>query len=386
MKNNGFFKGALCGALIMCVVAGVTCCGISNSLDFLDKESKEKLDTINALIDKYYLYDTDEEALEDGLISGYVDGLEDPYSVYYDKEETSELYEETEGVYGGIGAGMLVDEETGLLKVDYVYDDSPAKEAGITSGDLIYKVDGEDMSGLDSDTVIGKIRGEKGSEVELLLLRGEDHEQVTVTCTRDDIAYVIVGSKMLDDQIGYIAISQFGEVAYEQFMTEYNKLTEEGMKGLIVDLRDNPGGSLSCVCDILDEILPEGKIVYTKDKNGKEKDYISDEEKQFDIPMEVLVNGNSASASEIFAGAVQDYGVADIIGTTTYGKGVVQQVFKLDDDTSLKLTVSEYFTPKGRSINGEGITPDIQVEYDADAETDTQLDKAMETLEKKLYN
>lgn len=192
---------------------------------------------------------------------------------------------------------------------------------------------------------------------------------------------------MLKDNLGYLRILEFDDVTYEQYKEAFEELEEQGMQGLIVDLRSNPGGGLGTVCDILDEILPEGLIVYMEDKSGKKQEAASDEEHKLEIPLTVLVNENSASASEIFAGAIQDYGLGKIVGKKTYGKGVVQQIFDLKDGTCVKLTISEYFTPKGRSINEKGIVPDVEVAYEADEknpEADNQLDKAVEVLKEEL--
>ena len=191
---------------------------------------------------------------------------------------------------------------------------------------------------------------------------------------------------MLEDQIGYLAVTEFDSVTYDQYKEALDALTKQGMEGLVVDLRNNPGGNLNTVCDMLDLVLPEGTIVYTEDKDGNRETATSDDEHQIDVPMAVLVNGNSASASEIYAGAIQDYGIGTIVGTQTYGKGVVQQIFDLGDGTSVKLTIAEYYTPNGRNIDGEGITPDVEVEYEADEsnpEADNQLEEAVDVLKEK---
>lgn len=208
-----------------------------------------------------------------------------------------------------------------------------------------------------------------------------------MTATRDTVQAQTIEYKMMDDKIGYIRVSEFDTVTYDQYKEALDDLEKQGMTGLVVDLRNNPGGSLSTVCDILDLMLPKGLIVYTEDKNGKKTEMKSDEEHQFTKPLAVLVNGNSASASEIYSGAIQDYGIGKIVGTQTYGKGVVQQIFDLDDGTAVKLTIAEYFTPKGRSINGKGITPDVKVEYENNEENpdaDNQLDKAVEEVKAQM--
>ena len=348
-KNKGFIKGALCGALAVLLVAGLVSCGnrlhkaSAGKEEVVDTETEEKLEMLQQLIDGSYLGDVDEDALQSGIYKGYINGLADPYSVYYDKEETEQLLETTSGEYSGIGAVLSQNRETGIITILQVYDDSPAEKAGIKENDILYKVEGEEVTGVDLTEVVSNIKGE----------------------------------------VGYIRVSEFDSVTYDQYKAAIEDLEGQGMKGLIVDLRNNPGGNLATVCDMLDLMLPEGLIVYTEDKDGNRSEETSDEENQFKHPMTVLVNGNSASASEIYAGAIQDYGLGEIIGTQTYGKGVVQQIFDLKDGTCVKLTIAEYFTPKGRNINGKGITPDVEVEYETDEanpEADNQLDKALEVI------
>ena len=392
-QKSGFLKGALCGALTALLIVGLVSCGIiadkrqeaqsaGQSADNT-AEAETKLQYLKALIDEYFIEDIDEEKLTEGIYKGYIDGLEDPYSVYYDEEETREMNETTSGEYQGVGFVVSQDKDTEIITVLQVYEDSQAEEAGIKVLDILYKVDGEELSGLDLTEVVRKIKGEEGTEVELTVLRGDNAEEVTVTAVRRTIEAQTVSHEMKENGVGYIRISEFDSVTYEQYKTALEDLEANGMQSLIVDLRSNPGGNLVTVCDILDLMLPEGTIVYTEDKNGEKNEFTSDEENQFTKPLVVMMNGYSASASEIFAGAVQDYGTGQIVGTQSYGKGVVQQIFDLKDGTSLKLTIAEYFTPNGRNINGEGITPDVEVEYEydeANPEADNQLDKAIEVV------
>ena len=391
MKNrNSFLKGALYGALTMLLIAGLVSCGISTKSGekkALGSETQKKLNKLESIIDSYYLGDVDEKDLQEGIYAGYVEGLGDPYSVYYNEEETALFKESTQGEYKGIGAVLSQNKETGIITFIQIYDDSPAQKAGLRDGDILSLVHGEEVTGIDLTKVVMDIKGEKGTEVELTVLRGDSNEEITVTAVRDTIEYPTVSSEMLEGQVGYIQITEFDSVTYDQYMEAWNSLEAQGVKGLVVDLRNNPGGSLTVVCDILDEILPEGKIVYTEDKNGKQQEMLSDEEHKLEVPLTVLVNQYSASASEIFAGAVQDYGIGKIVGTTTYGKGVVQQVFDLKDGTCMKLTISEYFTPKGRNINKKGIEPDVEVKYEyneSDEEADNQLEKAIEVLKNEM--
>lgn len=381
-KKN-FLQGALFGALIMLCGTGVVSCGIRLSED---ASSEEKLSVLKGLIDENYIGDVDEEALEEGIYKGYIQGLEDPYSVYYNEEETKDLYETTEGEYSGIGAVLSQDLESGVITLVQIYEDSPAAKAGLKDNDILTKVGDIEVTGMDLSEVVTYIKGEKGTDVDLTVLRGEDAEEITVTATRDTVEAQTVKYEMLEGQTGYLSVSEFDSVTYAQYEEVLNELTDQGMTGLIVDLRNNPGGNLNTVCEMLDLVLPKGTIVYTEDKDGKRETATSDDEHQINVPMVVLVNGNSASASEIYAGAIQDYGIGKIVGTQTYGKGVVQQIFDLGDGTSVKLTIAEYFTPNGRNIDGEGITPDVEVEYEADEnnpEADNQLEKALEVMKEE---
>lgn len=377
MKNHSFFKGALAGALVVLLAGGVVSCSVFKS------EENQKMELLNSLIDRYYIGDVDATDLSEGVYKGYIEGLGDPYSVYYDEEETKQMSESLSGEFGGVGALMSQDRETGVITVLQVYDGSPAQEAGMRDGDTLYKVEGEEVTGEDLSDVVSKVKGEKGTQVTLTVLRADTGDEEELTITRDTIEAQTVSHEMKENNVGYIRITEFDTVTYEQYKEALEDLEDQGMERLIVDLRSNPGGNLDTVCDILDLMLPEGLIVYTEDKNGEREEYTSDEENQFDKPLVVMMNGYSASASEIFAGAIQDYGLGQIVGTQSYGKGVVQSVFDLQDGTSVKLTIAEYFTPNGRSIDGEGITPDVEVEYQYDEnnpDADNQLEKAMEVV------
>lgn len=390
--KKSFYKGALCGALTM--LAGVIVIGVVAFLFTMSGDGKimnfateMKLEALEEMIEETYLYsdEIDKDALRESLIKGYVEGLGDPYTVYYDEEETKSLLESTSGEFGGIGVGISQNQETGVITFTTVYEGSPGEAAGLKDGDILYKVDGEDITSqdLDLDQIVSRIRGEKGTTVEITILRGDDLKEYTYTVTRDIIEVETVYYEMKEDQIGYIAVSGFEKVTSHQFEEALEDLKSQGMKSLVIDLRNNPGGNLSTVCEMLDLILPEGTIVYTEDKYGNRDTYSSDEEHKLEIPMAVLINGNSASASEIFAGAIQDYGVGTLVGTTSYGKGIVQNLYQITDGTCLKVTTSEYFTPNGRNIHGIGIEPDIKVEYIYDEEhpeADNQLEAALECL------
>lgn len=392
-NRKSFLKGAFFGALAILLAAGIVSCGLRSKGAVLSgkktvtADMEQKLRVLDNLIEESYLGEVDEKKLKEGLYEGYIGGLDDPYSVYYDAEETKSLMETSEGKYTGIGAVMTQSKDTGIITLTHVYEDSPAMKAGLKDEDLLYKVEGKEVTGEDLSEVVTRIRGEKGTEVELTVLRGAKNEEVTVVAVRDTIETQTVQTRMLEDDIGYLAVSEFDTVTYKQYVKGLDTLEGQGMKALVVDLRGNPGGNLNTVCDILDIMLPKGLIVYMQDKDGKKREMTSDEENKFTLPMTVLVNGNSASASEIYAGAIQDYGLGKIVGTQTYGKGVVQQIFDLQDGTCVKLTIAEYYTPKGRNINGKGITPDVKVEYELDEknpEADNQLEKAVEELKKEL--
>ncbi len=399
-QNKSFIKGALSGALIMLSVVLVGGCAWKavekkllpkNSAAVQaesDDKTEEKLKMIGELIDEQYLYsdEIDEKALQDGIYSGYVSGLGDPYTVYYDEEQTNELLESTTGEYSGVGALLSQDLTMGLVTISGVYKDSPAEESGLMEGDILYQVDDHDISGEDLTEVVSWIKGEEGTDVVLHVYRGEKREAVACKATRRKIEAQTVEYSMKPGNTGYIRITEFDSVTYDQFKNALADLENQGMESLVIDLRGNPGGNLDTTVDMLKLILPKGTIVSTKDKYGEEIEYTNEEDHEFQKPLAVLVNQYSASASEIFSGAVQDYGVGKIVGMTTYGKGIVQQIFDLQDGTCVKITISEYFTPNGRSIHKKGITPDVEVEYQADPENkeaDNQLDKALEVVQQK---
>ena len=386
MKNRKVvLHRVLCSTLVALLAVGTVSCGI-NEKDIASGETKKKLSQIEKLIEENYLNEKDDKKLQEGLYKGLVNGLEDPYSVYYDEKETKELLENTEGKFDGIGVLLSQDRDSGAITMVQVYDDSPAEKAGLKDNDILYKVDGKEVTGEELTEVVTRIKGKKGTKVELTVLRGANAKEITVSVTREKIEAQTVEYEMLENSVGYIKVTEFDDVTTNQYQEALTALENQGMERLVVDLRNNPGGNLNTVCEMLDLMLPEGLIVYTEDKDGRRQEASSDEEHQFTKPMAVLVNDYSASASEIYAGAIQDYGLGKIIGTQTYGKGVVQKIFDLKDGTCVKLTVAEYFTPKGRNINGKGITPDIEVKYEyhvENPEVDNQLNKALEVLKEE---
>ena len=386
-KPSGFLKGVVVGALAALIVVGTAAGAFKifggSSSDVVSDATLKKLSKIEKIVQEKFLYEEDKDKIQDGILKGYVDGLDDVYSVYYNEEETKALQESTSGEYYGVGAVLTEDATTGVVTIVEVYEDSPAEKAGLKADDILYKVDDTEVTGMDLTKVVSYIKGDEGTDVALTVIRGDQSDELELTATRAKIEAHTVSYKMLEDNIGYIKVTEFDTVTTQQYTDALEDLESQGMERLIVDLRNNPGGNVSTVCDMLDRMLPEGLIVYTQDKDGNKNEATSDEENQFTKPLVVLMNGNSASASEIYAGAIQDYGLGKIVGTQSYGKGVVQQIFNLGDDTSLKITIADYYTPNGRNINGQGITPDVEVEYEKDENNsgaDNQLDKAIEVV------
>lgn len=348
---------------------------------------ESKLAQIQRIIEVYYKDDFDEEDLVEGMYAGYVNALGDPYSVYYTEEEYGEMLESSSGIYYGVGAYLSEDAETGAVYVIRPIKGTPADEAGILAGDYIVEIDGEDVTGADSTLVASKIRGPEGTEVEVKVEREGEEDLLTFHLTRRQIETPTVEYEMKEDGIGYIQIAEFDDITVSQFETAVDSLMADGMESLILDLRDNPGGNLDTVVKIADMLLPKGLVVYTEDKNGERTEFESDASQRFEVPMVVLINGNSASAAEILAGSIKDYEIGTLMGTTSFGKGIVQQVLPLGDGTGIKVTISKYFTPKGNDIHEIGIKPDVEVELDVDAykkdRTDNQLNEAIKMLQKQ---
>ena len=350
-------------------------------------EIREKLSKIDAVINEYYLNESeiDEEKMIEGIYSGYVAGLGENYTTYYTAQEYADLMESSSGEYSGIGVSVSQSIETGVITIVNPFENGPGYEAGMRKDDILFAVEGEEVTGQDINSVVAKIKGEAGTTVDLTVYRPSTDEYIDMTVERRVVQNPTVTYEMKDGNIGYIQVTEFDEVTVEQFSTAISDFQGQGMQGLVVDLRDNPGGLLSSVCDMLDRILPEGNLlVYTMDKDGNREEHYAEDEDSLDLPMIVLVNGNSASASEIFTAALQDYDKATIMGTTTFGKGIVQVILPLDDGSAVKVTQSQYYTPNGVCIHGEGVTPDIEVEYDASSENDNQLDAALEQMKTML--
>lgn len=356
--------------------------GTSDSLQEGESEFNEELESklaeINALIDSVFIFDVDEDQMMDSLLAGYLAGLDDDYSVYYTAEEYEEEMTDSDGSYVGIGVAVQQDTTTMVITVLTVYEGSPAEESGMEKGDVLQAVDGTDITQEELSDVVNRIRGEEGTEVTVTVLR--DGETLDFTITRKSVDKVTVEYEMLEDGIGYILLTEFDNVSVSQMEEAIEALREEGMEKLILDLRDNPGGLLTSVVSIADLFLPETNIFYSEDKQGNQTNYDSSAGQLCTEEMVVLVNGNSASASEVLAGSLKDNDRAALVGTQTFGKGIVQTFYQLSDGSGIKLTTAHYFTPNGTDIHGVGIEPDLVVEDDEDTETDEQLEAALEAI------
>lgn len=362
--------------------------GESVTGEAVNEDTVAKMKVIENVIDTYfYKEDVDKDAMVDGIFKGMVESLGDPYSEYYSKEELESLYQDSFGVYYGVGAYVSLDTTTGLAKVSGIIADSPAEEADLRAEDIIYKVDDVDVTGMSLQETVSLIKGDENTTVKLTLIR--DGKEIEKEVTRRKVESPTVNFKMLDDGMAYIQITEFDTVTVDQFTEAMAMARGNDMKGLILDLRSNPGGNLSSVVSIAKQMLPKGLIVYTEDRDGNREKYSCDGSKELDVPMVVLVNGNSASASEILAGAIKDYGIGTLVGTTTFGKGIVQRPIELSDGSAVKLTISSYYTPNGINIHGIGIKPDVECEFDSeryysDEAYDNQLEKAKEVLLQKM--
>ena len=354
----------------------------SNDSDGIGSKVEAKLNVLNSVLsDKFYFDNVDDETAANNIYKAYLSSYGDKYTVYYTPEEYKSLMESTSGTFYGIGAVCQKSDEGGIVIVE-PYSNAPAYKAGVRKGDRVIKVDGKDIMDMDLSAAVALIKGDKGTQVKLTVVR--DGQTMDFSITRNAVNIKTVDYEMREDSIGYIIISQFDDVTTEQFKDALNDLQNQGMKGLVIDVRSNPGGVLSVVVDIVDQIVPNGLIVYTEDVDGNRKEYNGKSNNELSIPIAVLVDGNSASASEIFAGALQDYGKAKIIGTQTFGKGIVQTIQPLTDGSAIKYTIAKYYTPKGQDIHGHGVTPDIVVEYDSNADGDNQYDAAMDYVKSQL--
>ncbi len=398
MNNKGKFKyfalGMLVATLWFFVIGGIVLC-IRGGLSLLkpdpeggavSEQNVEKMEYFQELLQTYYYEDISDEELADGVMYGLMETVGDPYTCYYSVEEMKELTEDMEGVFHGIGAYLEMDYDAGYAKISGVIDGTPASQSDIEVGDYIIKVDGVDTYEMTLTDVVAMIRGDAGTQVVLTLNRNGEEREVTVT--RQNIETPTVEYELLENDIAYISIIEFDDVTTAQFAEAKAQMEADNAKGLILDLRGNPGGSLATVVDICEMMLPEGMIVYTEDKYGNRVEYKCDGKNEFTLPLVVLIDGGSASASEILAGAIKDYELGTLVGTTTYGKGIVQKIFSYEDGSAVKITVSKYYTPNGYNIHGVGIEPDVTVEFDSDLyleeETDNQLQEAIKIISEEM--
>lgn len=404
-SNNGFLSGILTGIASCIIIAAVffgiwslfghrisTAMGINSGSEVDYNQITNKLKLLEQYIDHNYLDEVDSSQFSEGIYKGLLSSLEDPYSAYYTKDEYTSLMESTSGIYYGIGAYVSQDTDTGAITIVKPFETGPAYEAGVLPGDIIYKVEDTEVTGMELSEVVNMMKGKEHTKVKMEVLRSGVNDPIPLEVERRKVEVPTITYEMLPDKVGYIAVAQFDEITATQFRAAIDDLEKQGMKGLVIDLRNNPGGLLTTVVDMLDRFVKEGMLVYTKDKYGEGEEFKAEDTTYFDKPLAVLINGNSASASEVFAGAIQDYGLGELVGTTSFGKGIVQNVYKLTDGSAVKLTVSKYYTPSGRNIHKTGIEPDVVVELNEDLKQqvtiekaeDNQLQRAIEVVKEQM--
>ncbi|MDF2876965.1 MAG: family peptidase [Clostridia bacterium] len=386
MKKNNFFRGAAIGFLLSGIV-------LLLGTAFVDKYYyvDKKLLAIDSVINNYFVGDINQSKMQEGIYKGFVAGIGDVYTTYYTPEEYASFKEKSSGVYAGIGIQMTVDVADNTILVTEVFEGSPAEQVGILPKDKIIKAGGKTLTGDDFEIVPKIVKGAPNTQISVTIYRPSEDKIYDFDITRQNVTYPSVSYKMLESDLGYIKINQFEEVTYTQFKKALTEVENKEAKGIVLDLRNNPGGLLHITEQIADELLPKGLIVSTKDKNGTVDEAYADD-KYTDMPLVVIVNENSASASEVLSGALKDHNRAKLVGETTFGKGVVQSIVPLSDGSALKLTTAKYFTPSGVCIQGIGIDPDYQVSLPVEVITkgrledqeDTQLQKAIEVVKKEM--
>ena len=392
MEGKQFRRGMLAGAVMVMIPVAV-CIAIflryfNGQKVNLPPQTVSKINTVLEMIDEEYLFEYTDEDMEAGILKGIMYGLGDVYSQYYTVKEFNDVVTSTKGNFCGIGVMIRQNAEKGYVDVTDVLEGGSAIEAGIKIGDCIIGVDGKRIpEDVEAATAMDMVKGEAGTKVKLTILRGEEILEFEIT--RKVIPVISVKYEMKEDKIGYIHLEQFTEASAKQFKDAVDALTEEGMSGLVIDVRDNPGGTLTSVLAITDYLMPEGLIMYEEDKYGRKQEYRStDAAAMLNVPCVILTNENSASAAEVFSGAMKDNKLATIVGKTTYGKGIVQTLRMLSDGTGLKYTVRHYFTPNGHDIHGVGIKPDIEVDLDkklyASEGIDSQLEAAVKHLKETM--
>ena len=366
-----------------------TTTGAAIDWEEVSRKSNQLYDTI----DDYYLNEIDNNKIQDGIYKGMVDSLGDQYTVYYTADEYKQFTTASSGTYCGIGVTVSQNASTGAITIVKTFKKGSGAKEGMLAGDIIYKIEGKKIEGLELSKVVAQIKGEEGTFVKVTVLR--NGKEIEFNLERRKLEIDTVTSRMEEKsgkKIGYVAVSEFDEVTASQFKSAIKELEKEGMQGLVIDLRDNPGGLLDVTCEMLDRMIKKGILVYTVDKNGKRVDEEATDNLSFDKPVAILVNGNSASASEVFSGAMKDYKVATLVGTNTFGKGIVQSIVPFEDGTAMKVTVSKYYTPNGVNIHGTGIKPDVVEELNKEAlkdgklerKEDNQLDKALDVVVKEI--
>lgn len=390
--RKGIMYGAVgCAAFFLVLNISLLCYKTFATGGF---SNDSKMKAIYQTMEKYYMGDMDEDKIYEGIYAGMVYGVADNYTRYISAEDYDTYKQQTNGNYCGIGAVTTYNAEKDWVEIEGVYKNSPAENAGIQSGDVLKQVENTAVTYDTYSDAIEMIRGEENTDVNVTIFRPDTAETLNKTLTRSKVDTQTVAHSIINNDIGYLRITAFEEVTKDQFKENVKDLKNQNIKSLIIDLRNNPGGLLTTVTDVVDEFLPKEVITYTEDKNGK-KDYVYATDGEWDISVVILVNGNSASASELMTGALKDYGVAKVVGKTTYGKGVVQTTFPFKDGSALKLTTAKYYTPNGVCIDGVGIEPDYVVEANEDyripfitdneasydLNLDPQLKKAVEILE-----
>ncbi len=392
---NDFRKGILYGISISVIaVLAINILSVSYRR-FITKDLyyEQKAKAIYETMDKKYTGDIDIEKMYDGIYTGMVYGVADKYSRYISAEDYELFKQQTEGNYCGIGAITGADIDTDSVTIEAVYDNSPADKAGLKEGDIIKKVEDFSVNYSTYYDAIDMIRGDENTKFKMTLYRPSENKTYTAEITRAKVDTPTVAVNIINNDIGYMRITGFDEVTKEQFKKNEEALKSKNIKSLIIDLRNNPGGLLTTVSEIADEFMEKGVITYTEDKNGK-KEYVYAKDGRWDIPVVIIVNENSASASELLTGALKDEGIATVVGVNTYGKGVVQTTFPFNDGSAIKITTSKYYTPKGVCIDGVGIAPDVEIEADSefklslitndvaeyDINNDVQLAKAVELI------
>lgn len=356
----------------------------------INQEFIDKAEMIYSGVVKEFYFDEDIDLtkMHDEMYRGMINSLGDKYAEYYTKAELEEMLNDSEGVYYGIGSYVMMD-ETGFPILSGVFKDSPAQKAGLRDGDIIYEVNGENLYGLTLTECVNQIKGPENTEVSLTVYRKGEPDYLDITVIRGKVETPTVSYEMKNDEIGYLQITEFDDVTTAQFKEAYKDLKRSGMKAMILDLRSNGGGNLDTVLAIAEEMLPQGIITYTLDKQGNKEEFKSKGKTPVDFPLVVLTNEYTASASELLTGALKDYNLAETIGTNTYGKGIVQTVYPFPDMSGVKFTTSRYYTPNGVCIHETGIAPDIELEFDSELyygeeAIDNQLEYAIDYLEKKL--